>query len=147
MNHNRAVRKTLKQILVPALDAAGFHGVFPEFRRTGGATLQLLSVQFDKHGGGFFLEFAEHALGDMSTSWGETIPESELTVAHTPIDCRARLQHKGGRNSVSEDWFRFDNLSEDQLLTLVRRVAGLLDQVDDWLRDGKTGANIFAYER
>lgn len=144
MNQSKKMRALLKRALVPRLESEGFVGRFPEFRRTENGELHLLSVQFDKHGGGFFLELAKHPPGDLETSWGETVPERELTVAHTPIENRARLQRNGHQHSLSEDWFRFDELPANELEGLVRDVIGLFPQVDEWLRTGRAGPNVSA---
>ena len=125
------------------------HGVlfldeFPEFNRTEKEELQLLSVQFDKWGGGFFLEFARHPLGPKLMSWGETVPEEELTVIHAPFDTRARLQEWGSKSSDREHWFRYEGLSAEECATLVEYVVKLFPQVNEWLREKKVGPNISA---
>ena len=106
----------------------------------------MLSIEFDKYGGGFFLEFACHPPGDMETSGGAVIPEKDLTVAHVSVDGRARLQENGQLNSLSEDWFRYDKLSEDEIEKLVQRVGRLVNQINDWLRERKVGPNVSATE-
>ncbi len=142
VSQNRKIREILKRTLVPKLEAEGFRGKFPEFQRIESGDLHLLSIQFDKYGGGFFLEFTSHPPGDLQTSWGENVPEQEITVAHTPIESRGRLQQKENKNSVSEDWFRFEKLSEDELEKLVQQVVNLLPQINDWLREKRVGINI-----
>lgn len=144
MVESRRVRAVLKRILVPELEAFGFEGQFPEFKRAVGERLQLLSVQFDKHGGGFFLEFANHPPGDLTTSWGEVVTEADITLAHTPIERRARLQRHGHQNSLSEDWFRYEDPSLPEVEDLVRSVCALLPQVEAWLQGQRIGPNISA---
>ena len=141
-SQNQIIRRILKKTLVPKLVAEGFHGNFPDFQRIDKEYLHLLSIVFDKNGGGFFLEFTSQPPGDMNTSWGEVIPERELTAAHTHFESRARLQQKGQPNSLSEDWFRFENLSENEVEGLVQHVGSLLPQVNDWLREKRVGQNI-----
>jgi hypothetical protein len=132
----------MKRTLVPILESEGFQGTFPEFQRVDCGSLQLLSIQFDKNGGGFFMEFCNHPPGDLETSWGEIVPERNITVAHTPVESRARLQQTGNRNSLAEDWFRYENLSTDEVERLAKHVAELLPQISDWLREKKIGENI-----
>ncbi len=141
---NKQIRAALKKTLVPFLEAEGFAGKFPEFNRTEKEELQLLSVQFDKWGGGFFLEFARHPLGPKLMSWGETVPEEELTVIHAPFDTRARLQEWGSKSSDREHWFRYEGLSAEECATLVEYVVKLFPQVNEWLREKKVGPNISA---
>ena len=146
VNQNQIARGILKRTLVPSIEAAGFQGKFPNFQRFENDDLHLLSVVFDKNGGGFFLEFASCPPGDMKTCWGEVIPERELTVAHTHFESRARLQQKGHPNSLSEDWFRYEKLSEVDIEDLVQHVDSLIPQVDEWLREKRVGQNVSTTE-
>ena len=146
MSQNQIARRILKRDLVPALEVEGFSGRFPDFQRRENDDLHLLSIEFDKNGGGFFLEFTRHPPGDLETSWGEVVAESDLTVAHTHFESRARLQQNGQRNSLSEDWFRYDALSETEIEELVRHVVSLVSQINDWLRENSVGQNISTTE-
>ena len=146
ISQNQIVRRILKKALVPILVGEGFQGKFPDFQRLEKEDLHLLSIVFDKNGGGFFLEFTSHPPGDMETSWGEAISERELTVAHTHFESRARLQQNGHPNSLSEDWFRFDRLSENEIEELVQHVGSLISQINDWLREKRVGQNISTTE-
>ena len=144
MNQNKIVRRILERDLVPALKTDGFRGKFPDFQRSENGCLHLLSIEFDKNGGGFFLEFACHPPGDMKTSWGEVVLEQNLTVAHTHFEGRARLQLYGQPNSLSEDWFRYEKLSEKEIEKLVQHVCSIIYQANDWLREKLVGQNISA---
>lgn len=144
MSNDKIARRILKRDLVPAMESAGFKGRFPNFQRREGGRLHLLAVEFDKHGGGFFLELACRPAGDFEAPWGEIVAESDLTVAHTPVEDRARLQQIGQRNSLSEHWFRYENLPEADIEKLVGHVSSLLDQVNDWLREKRVGTNLSA---
>jgi len=55
MQLREAVEKELKAIVVTALRASGFKGSFPHFRRPLPERIDLLTFQFDRHGGGFVL--------------------------------------------------------------------------------------------
>ena len=121
-------------------------GKFPDFQRFENGNLQLLSIEFDKYGGGFFLEFACQPPGDLETSWGEVILEKDLTLAHAGFEGRARLQQNGQANSLSEDWFRYENLSETEIEKLVQYVSSLINQINEWLRGKRVGKNISATE-
>ena len=146
MNQNQITRRILKRDLVPVLEIEGFKGKFPNFQRLENGSIHLLSIEFDKWGGGFFLEFACHPPGDLETTWGEVVAEKDIIVAHTSIESRARLQQKGHQNSLSEDWFRYENLSDDEIEKLVRHVSGLISQLNEWLREKRVGKNICATE-
>lgn len=143
-NNQRAIKAALREILVPHLTLQGYCGTFPEFMRRENNVLHLLSVQFDKYGGGFFLEFAVHGCGDKVTSWGEVVPESKITVAHTPVENRARLQQTGSKISTADQWFRHEAMDARACRELVQRVVGMYPQIDAWLRKQVVGANISA---
>lgn len=49
---------SLKNLFVPALRERGFKGTFPHFRRRRSDRIDLLTVQFDRHGGGFIIEIS-----------------------------------------------------------------------------------------
>jgi len=136
------MKSALKKVLVPYLRSEGFIGKYPEFMRREKDILHLLSIEFDKYGGGFFLEFAPHPAGDKTMPWGEVVPEQNLTTAHSPFDMRARLQEYGTENSTNESWFRFDSLTRDECEDLANRVVKLFPQVNEWLREHKVGPNI-----
>lgn len=143
---NKTIKAALKKVFVPHLTAEGFMGKYPQFVRKEDGALHLLSIQFDKWGGGFFLEFAAHPPGDKTMSWGEVVPESALTTAHAPFDTRARLQEDGADNSLRETWFRFENMDKEACEQLARRLVGVFPQVNEWLRTGERGANISAMD-
>ena len=144
MKRAKVARYLLKRDLTPMLKAEGFSGQFPHFQRQENDKLHLLSIEFDRYGGGFFLEFAAIPAGEMQTSWGEAIPQDNITLAHTNIEIRARLQQTAQQNSLRENWFCYDNLSEQEIEDLVDQVASMIGQVNDWLRHQNPGQNISA---
>lgn len=138
------LRSALKVRFAPYLEPEGFYGKFPEFKCKEHGMLHLLSVEFDRWGGGFFLEFAPHAPGPKEMPWGEIVPENELAVDHAPFDTRARLQNRGSSNSTRESWFRFDGLNTEGCDMLMVCLIALFPQVDAWLRKQKVGPNVWA---
>ncbi len=141
-NDTALVRTRVKQILTPQLESMGFIGRFPNFRRLHRHRLELLAVEFDRWGRGFFLEFAALPPGPLTTAWGEVIQEEHLTVAHTPFDARARLQAVGADNSLPEHWFDISSFDARAGETEVRRLVGLLPQVNDWFTHNIRGPNV-----
>lgn len=142
MNQDKIARRLIKKKLVPLLEKDGFIGIFPDYRRFGDKALHLLAFEFNKYGGSFFLELACVPRGDLEMSWGEVVLEQDLTVAHTNFESRARLQQNGWANSLSDDWFQYQNLSEPEIEKLVSGVGDLLSQVNDWFVDRTVGKNI-----
>jgi hypothetical protein len=140
----RRMSKALKSELVPALNTAGFFGAFPRFRRNSDAAVQFLSVQYDKAGTAFFLEFGSHPLGSKITTWGEVVPEIELILEHVPFDSRARLQARSSRGSVVEDWFQFGHFGDEaaSYTKLAASTVAMLPQVENWLATQQAGPNV-----
>jgi hypothetical protein len=95
----------LKRIVVPELRRAGFTGSFPHFRRVRQA-VDLLTFQFDRHGGGFVIEVATGEPGGFTTHWGKHIPANKLTAWDLHPDQRKRLKQASGGGTDS--WFRYD---------------------------------------
>ena len=56
---HEAMVTELGKVVVPVLRSKGFRGAFPHFRRAGSHGVDLLTFQFDKHGGGFVVEIAQ----------------------------------------------------------------------------------------
>jgi hypothetical protein len=50
--------KYLNEIVVPILRQLNFAGPFPHFRRLTKERINLMTFQFDRHGGGFVIEIA-----------------------------------------------------------------------------------------
>lgn len=101
-----AMLRALQLHLVPALRASGFTGSLPHFRRLKPDQIDLLSVQFDKYGGGFVVELAKCPPGGVTTSWGAKIPPNTVEARDT-LPPRLRL----GSNPAAGDfdhWFRYD---------------------------------------
>lgn len=136
--------KALKSELVPALNAAGFFGTFPRFRRNSNAALQFVSAQYDKGGTAFFLEFGNHPLGSGVTSGSEVASASELILEHVPFELRARLQARPGSMSLAEDWFQFGHFGDDAAAytRLAATAAAMLPQVEIWLSTRQAGPNV-----
>jgi hypothetical protein len=99
--------KKLNEIVVPALRQLNFKGSFPHFRRLTPQRINLLTFQFDRHGGGFVIEIANCKPEGFTTSWGLEIKPNKVT-AHD-MDRRKRIQSNMKTNSsLKEDWFRYD---------------------------------------
>jgi len=144
----RQMTKALKSELVPALNAAGFSGTFPRFRRVSGAEIQFLSVQYDKPGTALILEFGSHPSGPKLTSWGEVVPEEKLILEYISFESRARLLARVNRVSLTDDWFQFGEFGEDVAAyrELAASLAAMLPQVEAWLATQQAGPNVLTHE-
>lgn len=143
----KLMNKAIKAELVPALNAAGFIGKYPRLQRFSGDYIHFLSVNQNKPGTAFFLEFGIHPRGEKLTSWGEVVPEEKLILEHVLFTERARLQvRKNGRSSMEEDWFSFEAFGSDLVLYsgLALSVAGMLPQMEEWFANQTEGPNVSA---
>lgn len=139
------MRKALKRHVVPALRALGFIGKTSKFQRLLPENQDLLSIQYNKYGGSFILEFGRRERGPLYTSWGPVIPEEKLEIIYLSPMHRGRLQEAEAQELFSG--FSFQDFGEDigKYEALAIRVATLLPQIDIWLSMGRKGENIHAF--
>lgn len=122
----------------------GFHIRYPHFQRKRNGCLELVSLEYDKWGGGFFLEFAKCDVGDLHTTWGEIVPEADINAAYTDPRVRARLLATTSPSNSPMDYFRYDSFADDREKCdlLVEKLVSLLPQVLRWFENGEVGPNI-----
>ena len=122
----------LKQRLVPALRERGFKGSLPHFRRILPERVDLLTVQFDRHGGGFVVEIARCDPSGVTTHWGKHIPAAKVT-AH---DLHPEERHRLGSPQPGMDgrWFRFDDGTP--IPVVAQSVLGYMDEAEQWWAAG-----------
>jgi hypothetical protein len=101
----KAMDSELKALVLPVLRKHFFKGSIPHFRRLRGDGIDLLTVQFDRYGGGFVIEVARCPVEGITTAWGKRIPASK--VCAWDVNDRQRIQPRQG--SGRDCWFRFDN--------------------------------------
>ena len=141
------LRASTKRLLEPAFEELGFIVRYPSFRRKRDDRLELVILQHDKWGGGFFLEFAKFDSGDLHTSWGEIVPEAEIEVGHTDPATRARLLATPDKNGSPDCYFRYESFAKDRTKCdeLVKQVIELLPQITAWFERGEVGPNIASF--
>jgi hypothetical protein len=105
-NLREDMNRALQREFVPELRRRGFTGSLPHFRRVGDR-VDLLTVQFDRHGGRFVIEIAKCDATGVTTYSGRRIPANRVT-AH---DLHPRERRRLGSPAEGEDgiWFRFDD--------------------------------------
>ena len=123
---------SLKAALVPALRARGFKGSLPHFRRATDARIDLLTIQFDQHGGGFIVEISRCGPEGITTSWGKHIPPNKVTAHDLHLYERHRLGSPG--RDVDGRWYRFDDGSPTDLIA--HELVGHLAEADEWWAAG-----------
>lgn len=129
--------KALRNYLVPLLRERGFSGALPHFRRQTSIKTDLLTFQFDRHGGGFVIAVAEAPPGDF-VQRNRVIPSGRLTAYNVNPPIRKRLQPGSGRST--NDWFRYDgNLTPEDVAYIA---ASFLTQIDSWFAGEKSQPNI-----
>ena len=102
----------LKRVVVPELRRAGFTGSFPHFRRVR-ESIDLVTFQFDRYGGGFVIEVATGESAGFTTHWGKHIPASKLTTWDLHPNQRKRLKPASG--SGTDSWFRYAHASTERV--------------------------------
>jgi hypothetical protein len=99
------IHAALNEHVVTVLRGIGFKGSLPHFRRNTGQQIDLISFQFDKHGGGFVVEVAVSPTEGVTMPWGEQIPPGKVLATHLYPGNRIRL----GAVLEGDSWFRYDN--------------------------------------
>ena len=100
------MKQALKSLVIPKLRQRGFVGTFPHFRRAQSNRIDLLTFQFDRHGGGFVIELSQCSSDGFTTYWGKRIPADKVTAWDLHPKQRARLQPRTGGGTDS--WYRYD---------------------------------------
>jgi hypothetical protein len=119
--------EALNTYFVPELRKRGFKGSLPHFRRLRSDQIDLLSVQFDRNGGGFVLEICRCGVEGVTSYWGKQVPASKVTSWDLHPDKRQRLQLRDG--SGTDSWFRFESGAYDEV---ARQVLSRLSDADQY---------------
>lgn len=121
------MNSALKAHFVPALRQLGFKGSLPHFRRQLENRVDLLTIQFDRQGGGFVVEISSCGIEGVKTHWGKLIPAVKVT-AH---DLHPSQRHRLGVSEQSPDhWFRFDQGISPTIVA--NSVCAYLDAAERW---------------
>jgi antitoxin component of MazEF toxin-antitoxin module len=121
----------LKHVVVPALRQRGFTGSFPHFRRIAAQRVDLLTIQFDKWGGGFVVELAKSGADGFTTALGVKIPAARLKAHDLHPKDRLRL---GAAQQGQDFWFRYDQKAPVD--AVARDVAAQLERAETWWNGG-----------
>jgi hypothetical protein len=118
----------LKAVFVPVLRERGFKGSFPHFRRIKPHQIDLLTVQFDKWGGGFVIEIAKCGPEGITMPWGLQIPPNKVSAWDLYPPNRFRL----GAPSAGQDgvWFRYGDGTSVE--TIAKRVLTYLPEAETY---------------
>lgn len=119
-----AMLVSLKNLFVPVLRERGLKGSFPHFRRLKNDQIDLLTIQFDRHGGGFVIEISKCPPDGVTTTCGKQIPPNKVTA----WDMNNR--HRLGAPVGGDHWFRFDDgTPTDQV---ANSAVSHLEEADVW---------------
>ena len=116
----------LRARFVPPLRSRGFKGSLPHFRRARENRIDLLTIQFDRHGGGFVIEIARCPPDGCTTHWGLKVPPEKVT-AHD-----LNVRHRLGSPAPGKEgrWFRYDDGSAVE--TVADAAVAMLGEADRW---------------
>lgn len=123
----REMDAAIKAVVVPALRAKGFAGSFPHFRRASARGMDLLTFQFDRHGGGFVIEIGCCTPEGVTTHWGKHTPATKATAWDLLPNRRHRIQPRPG--SGRDAWFRFEGERPEAVAS---SVVDLLPEAEQW---------------
>jgi Domain of unknown function (DUF4304) len=107
------MERELKASVIPWLRERGFTGAFPHLRRSHQSAIDLLTFQFDRHGGGYVIEVARCPPEGIVTHWGKAIPARNAKAWDVHPSRRKRIQ--ANDTSGTDGWFRFDISEPKQL--------------------------------
>jgi hypothetical protein len=123
----------LRDEVVPALRELGFSGSFPHFRRFQEGQIDLLTFQFNDHGGSFVVEIAVCGIDGITTAWGERIPPKKIS-AHD-LHPNKRLRLGSGNVGTTDSWFNYEPFRPEiyqdatvKLLSLIHSEAAIFWQ-------------------
>ena len=129
-----AINSALAQLVVPELRSHGFKGSMPHFRRNARGAIELLTFQFDRHGGGFVIEISRCSEHGFTTSWGKQISANKVTAHDLHPSQRKRIRPRDGSNT--DAWFRYDTgllkSAESRARAAAREVLKCLPEADTW---------------
>ena len=118
MSYSKAdMEQEFKASIIPWLRTKGFKGSFPHFRRPGPSTIDLLTFQFDRHGGGYVVEIAQCPSEGIITHWGKVIPARDAQAWDVHPSRRKRICADSSRLGTG-GWFRFDQTPPKRLAAL-----------------------------
>ncbi|WP_211620844.1 DUF4304 domain-containing protein [Paraburkholderia domus] len=117
----------LKARFVPALRQLGFKGSLPHFRRQRDNRIDLLTVQFDRHGGRFVVELSQCAVEGITTHWRKFISATTVTAHDLHPNQRHRL---GSLGPNTDHWFRFDDGTSP--MAVADSLCAYIDEAERW---------------
>jgi hypothetical protein len=96
----------LREIVFPVLRELGFSGSFPHFRRIHPAQIDLLTFQFNRHGGSFVVEIAVCAPEGFTTTWGKHVEPKKVSAHDLHPNQRLRLGSHPPQQT--DHWFAYE---------------------------------------
>lgn len=135
----------LKEEVVPVLREKGFRGTYPHFRRSKESWIDLLSFQFNRHGGSFVVEAAICPTDGIRQSSGNLIPPEKVEVGYL----RERLRLGSHPPRKVDHWFSFSgwSLIDDPCRRAAKEVLACLPQAEDYWSRKKDAYQIAAPNR
>jgi len=96
----------LRNSVVFVLRELKFSGSFPHFRRIQEKQIDLLTFQFNRHGGSFVVEISSCGVEGFTTAWGEKIPPNKISAHDLHPNNRIRLGSRMTGKTVF--WFSYE---------------------------------------
>nr|WP_137678260.1 DUF4304 domain-containing protein [Parerythrobacter lutipelagi] len=132
---NRAMRSALRAHLEPGIEALGFSGKYPEWRRESGDEVHFILLQLAKYGGSFSLQAAWSKIGtdgqDLEKGFARTEFE-QRAILTCPIELWTVEGARCDYQSKAFD-YRFMLDDAEACERLAKQCADGLSALDDWL--------------
>ena len=129
--------KSLKEIFIPELRNRNFKGSFPHFRKTENGKTNLLTLQFDRNGGGFIIELANWNKSEFKTHWGKIIPLNKLT-AHDLNERQRIYPNSLTEKRGTDSWFRYGKPKSDKIYNeLAQKVVERIPIMEQYWNENK----------
>src|SRR5579863_10301596 len=119
----------IKTVVQPFLRSNGFAGSFPHYRKKTSTEIDLLTIQFDRHGGGFVIEIARCPVDGVLTAWGASVPPEKVRAWDIHPKYRKRVKPRDGGGT--DAWFRYDDTPVAQAAALALRCLSRADLWND----------------
>ncbi|TAU13378.1 DUF4304 domain-containing protein [Rhizobium ruizarguesonis] len=106
MASRQEINAAIKSDVLSKLRNLGFSGSFPHLRRMGDEVVDLVTFQFDRHGGALTIEIAKCSLSGIDGPLGHT-PAKNATAHHRHPIYRKRLGDHSRSPGGSDNWFSY----------------------------------------
>ena len=154
------LRDAVKRLLIPYILSRGFqedkreiwkHDPYghqtKRFLRNYAGRLELVEIQFDKHGRAKFMINMGVVPPEGVEYYGCHYTHDEATIGGLPLEARLYSSNRYLMRWFGFPLIRIPLIRDPSAEDIVRRAIRLFPQVEAWLREGKVGPNVRVHYR